>query len=112
MPNKNSVKGIVEKNLFDSKITDNNIPIVINIAKVEQANKNNSIIFSNLSLALNSFFIFLKVKIAVKININIDIVNKIILTEDNSGKMFFSNKIQTIINKTDASKEFKASIAP
>ena len=112
MPNKNSAIGIDEKNLFDSKITDNNIPIVINIAKVEQANKNNSIIFSKLSLALNSFFIFLKVKIAVKININIDITNKIILAYDKFGKIFFSNKIQIIINKTDAIEELTANIAP
>ena len=39
MPNKNSVIGITLKNLFDSKITDKNIPIVINIANVEQPSK-------------------------------------------------------------------------
>ena len=103
---------MAEKNLFDSKITDKTIPIVTKIANVEQANKNNSIIFSNLSLALNSCLIFLKVTTAVKINISIDIVNKIYLDDDNSKKIFFSKNNQIIINKIDASDELTASIAP
>lgn len=61
MPNKNSVIGMMLKNLCDSKITDRNIPIVISIAKVEQPSKKYWTIFSKLSLALKSCFIFLKV---------------------------------------------------
>ena len=48
------------KNLFDSKITDRNIPIVISIANVEQPSKKYCMIFSKIYQALKTCFIFLK----------------------------------------------------
>jgi len=97
---------------LDSKITDKNIPTVINIANDEQTNKNSSMIFSTLSLALNSFLIFLKVKNAVKKNIKIDRINKIFLNANSSGKIFFSKRTHIITSKIEASDEFIANIAP
>ena len=91
VPNKNSETGTVEKNLFDSKITDKNMPIVINIATDEQINKNNSINFSNFSLALNSCLILKKVIKAVNKNIKIDTMYKMFLDDDNP--QYFSSPV-------------------
>ena len=80
-----SVIGTIEKNLVASKITESNIPIVINIATVEQINKKISIIFSTFSLARKFFSIFRKTIRAVIKKTNKDKKKIKFLDTENSG---------------------------
>ena len=66
VPNIKSKKYICLKNFKLSKNNDKTIPTVVNIATIEQINKNNLINFSTFFLAGNSKFIFFLININKK----------------------------------------------